>query len=228
MHYYDCPCDECRQASDGALYERLITLIERLEAELDRPRIAEYDRALAWLASACGGHDAVLALTGAPLGGDVPLPLDARVAEVAQLLRGLAAEHFDAETEVAFLRCLARVWEIDPGLVTAPVLASYAATGVAWAVGEANGTVGSGRPMTAARLKQVLGVPSAPRVYARPIRRALTGPWEWRVETSDWSSTAPDLETLGDSGLLTARTRQALIRVRDRALAARALDREAA
>jgi hypothetical protein len=226
MHYYDCPCDDCRQADHTALYERLLHVIERLEQELERPRIKEYDRALSWLAAVCGGPDAVLALDTEPLRGPVPLPQDERVATVAALLRGVAGEHFDAEMEVAFLRGLAKVWAADPGLVQSPVLPAYVASGVAWVIGEANGRVGTDRRMTSSRLKHVLDTPSAPSVYARPIRRALAGPWEWKVESTTWVSTLPDLAMLGDVALLTSRTRAQLIRVREQAFAARTYDRE--
>ena len=218
MHYYDCPCDECRRAGDSMLYERLIRLLERLEVEIDRPRPNEYESALAWLAGVCGSYDAVFALGTARLRGEVPLPSDPRVAEVAGLLRTLAADLFDAEMEVAFLRGLARVWEVDPGLVLAPVSAAYVAAGVSWAIGEANGLVGAGRRITSAAIKQALGTPGGAATYGRPIRRALTGLWEWRDSPAAY----------GDPGLLTAATRRELIRVRDRALAARELDRTAA
>ena len=226
MHYYDCPCDECRQVDNSALYKRLITLIERLEREL-QPPVKEYERALSWLEVVCGGRDALLAMTGAPLRGGVSLPDDPRVAETAGLLRTLAAKHFDEETEVAFLRCLAKVWEIDPGLVLAPVSAAYVAAGVAWCVGEANASVGTDRPMTSSRMKFVLDVPSAPSTYARPLRRALIGMWEWH-DPSRLSWPRPELPPFGDPALLTSRTRKELIRVRDRALAAQQVDLAAA
>jgi hypothetical protein len=226
MHYYDCPCDECRQANHTALYERLLHVIDRLEQELERPRIKEYDRALSWLAAVCGGPDAMLTLDTVPLRGQVILPDDERVTTVAALLRGVAGNHFDAETEVAFLRGLAKLWAIDPGLVQAPVSPSYVASGVAWVIGEANGCVGTDQRMTSSRLKHLLETPSGPAVYARPIRRALGGLWEWRVESTTWVSTLPALAMLGDPGLLTSRTRTQLVRVREHALAARAYDQE--
>ena len=83
--------------------------------------------------------------------------------------------------------------------------------------------------MTSTRLKYALDTPSAPSVYARPIRRALLGPWVWQVEARPRPPTpAPDLNPFGDLGLLTSRTRRQLIRVREHALAARAVDRDAA
>jgi hypothetical protein len=220
MHYYDCPCDECRQASDSALYERLITLIERLEQELERPPVKEYERALQWLAGVCGSYDAVMALGTGPLRGEVPLPAEPRVAEVATLLRTLAADLFSPEMEVAFLRGLVLVWTLDPGAVLSPASASYVAAGVAWAIGEANGVVGS-TGVTSPAIKRALGTPGGAAMYARPIRRALIGLWEW----GDGGSR---LAAYGDPSILTSSTRRALIRMRDRALAARELDREAA
>lgn len=228
MHYYDCPCDDCRRPDSDALYQRVLTVIERLEQELAQPRMKEYDRALQWLQAVCGGPAAVRTLDAAPLAGPVPLPEDERVVEVAGLLRTVADDFFDTEMQVAFLRGLARVWAVDPGLVTAPVSAAYVAAGVAWAVGEANGVVGADRRVTSSRLKYALETPGSPATYARPIRRALGGLWEWHIDRGWPAPALPALAVLGHTDLLTARTRVQLIRVRDHALAARAEDREAA
>lgn len=231
MHYYDCPCDECRRPDDDALYQRVLHVIERLEQELDQPRVREYERALQWLESVCGGPDAVRALEADPLRGPVPLPDHPRVGEVAGLLTRIAEEFFDAETGLAFRRALARVWAHDPGLVTAPVAAAYVAAGVAWAVGEANGIVGADHRLTASRLKYALETPGTPSTYARPIRKALQGLWEWRPEQGARARLAaplPALSALGHLDLLTSRTRAQLVRVREHALAARSEDRVAA
>lgn len=231
MHYYDCPCDDCRRAENDTLFQRLLHVIERLEQELEQPHAKEYDRALRWLEAVCGGPDAVRALDAAPLRAPVPLPDDPRVAQVAGLLRKIAEQFFDAETELALRRALALVWAHDPGLVTAPVAASYVASGLIWVVGEANGVVGPDRQMTASRLRYALETPATPSTYARPIRAALRGPWEWQIADAPGSRLArplPSLGVLGHLDLLTARTRAQLVRVREHALAARAEDRAAA
>jgi len=227
MHYYDCPCDDCRRPDHDPLYERVLNVIERLEQELERPRVKEYDRALTWLAAICGGPEAVLRLDAVPLHGPVPLPADERVEQVAELLHQLARELFDDETAVAFRHGLARLWEIDPGLVRSPVSASYVASGLAWAIGQANGVVGPEHRVTASRLKYQLDTPGSPATYVRPIRRALGGLWEWQVDAAPMTS-VPPLSALGDLRLLTARTRAQLVRVRDHALAARSCDLEPA
>jgi|GEM_PF-3660399 len=224
MHYYDCPCDECRTPDTDALFQRVLHVVERLEQKLARPAPAvtkEYEKALEWLEAACGGPVGVRSLDDAPLRGPIALPADARAREVAGMLDALAQELFDAETALALHRGLARVWEVDPGLVTAPAAAAYVAAGVTWAVGEANGIVGADRRVTSSRLKHALGTPAAPSVYARPIRTALRGLWPWEVERT-W--TTPAVATLGHLDLLTSRTRAQLIRVRDHAWAARAAD----
>jgi hypothetical protein len=228
MHYYDCPCDECRRPDNDVLYQRVLHVIERLEQELDRPKTKEYDRALQWLESICGGPDGVRALDAVPLRGPVELPDDRRVAEVAGLVRTVAADFFDAEAEIAFLRGLAKAWAADPGLISAPVSGTYVAAGIVWTVGEANGIVGPDRRLTASRLKYALETPAAPATYARPIRRALQGPWEWRVDRGWAASAAPTVSALGHLDLLTSRTRCQLLRVREHALAARAEHREEA
>lgn len=228
MHYYDCPCEDCRRADGDTLLERVLTVIERLEQELDHPRLKEHERALQWLEAVCGGPQRLRELDAAPLRGPVPLPEHPRVREVAALLRGIAADLFDAETELAFRRGLARVWDHDPGLVTAPAAASYAAAGVIWAVGEANGAVGTDHRVTSSRLKYALDTPSSPATYARPIRKALQGLWEWRPEPAPHSwppAPLPAVSTLGHLDLLTSRTRAQLVRVREHALAAQAEER---
>ena len=66
-------CSECAQ-----LLTRTNVILERLEAELTRPRWSEPDTpprpdhevALDWLAALCGGHEAVTALEAAPLTED--------------------------------------------------------------------------------------------------------------------------------------------------------------
>lgn len=225
MHYYDCPCEECRGPDTATLFQRVLSVIERLEQELARPPRKEYEQALDWLAAACGGPAGVRALDTRPLAGPVPLPEDQRVREVAGLLDAVAGQLFDAETGWAFRRGLARVWEVDPGLVTAPVVPAYVAAGVAWAVGEANGSVGASRRVTSGRLKYALELSGSPATYARPIRAALRGPWEWHP---DPGRGAPAMSTLGHLDLLTSRTRAQLVRVREHALAAREADRVAA
>lgn len=225
MHYYDCPCDECRGPDTDTLFQRVLGVIERLEQELAHPPRKEYERALEWLEAACGGPAGVRALDTRPLTGPVVLAEDRRVGEVAGLLDGVARQFYDAETGWAFRHGLARVWEADPGLVAAPALPAYVAAGVAWAVGEANGVVGPDRRVTSSRLKYALEVPGSPATYARPIRAALRGLWPWHAERGP---TTPAVTTLGHLDLLTSATRAQLVRVREHALAAREADRVAA
>jgi hypothetical protein len=228
MHYYDCPCDDCRRPDTDALFQRVLHVIERLEQELARPSapaLKEYEKALQWLEAACGGPDGVRALDAAPLVGPVRLPEQPRVGEVSGLLDTVARDFFDAETALAFRQGLARVWAIDPGLVTAPVCASYVAAGLEWAIGEANGIVGPDRRVTSSRLKYALETPGSPSTYARPIRVALQGLWPWHSERSPL---LPAVTTLGHLDLLTSRTRAQLVRVRDHALAAQRADRRSA
>jgi hypothetical protein len=225
MHYYDCPCEECRGPDTDTVFQRVLSVIERLEQELARPPLKEYERALAWLEAACGGPAGVRALDTRPLTGPVTLPEGERVGEVAGLLDGVARQFYDAEAGWALRRGLARVWAVDPGLVTAPALPAYVAAGVAWAVGEANGLVGPDRRATSTRLKYALEVPGSPATYARPIRAALRGLWPWHSERGP---TTPMVSTLGHLDLLTSATRAQLVRVREHALAAREADRAVA
>jgi hypothetical protein len=219
MHDYDCPCDTCRHDTPvQALFQRVLDVIERLETQL-APVRREHDAALDWLAVACGGPRAVLALDDAPLAGPVALPGHPRVTAVATLLDTIAREWFDAELAVALRRGLGRLWSIAPVVVTSPASATYVASGVTWAVGRANGVVGPGTGLTGPQLKQFLDSPSLPTTHARPVIAALRGPWPWEAAHA---SGATRLEPLGWPELLLGRTRAELIRVRDHALTAKA------
>lgn len=228
MHYYDCPCDECRiGAPTDGLFQRVLDVVERLEQELRQPVTKEYDEALAWLGRVCGGHDAVLALDTEPLADAPPVPEGQRPEAVAALLDAVAAEFFDAEMGLAFRRALAAVWATDSGLVAGPASAAYVASGVAWTVGEANGLVGPQRLVTSTRLKHYLGTVSSPAVHARPIRRALGEDWAWQSCDPRWTwriRPEPELLALGRVDLLLGRTRERLVRVREHALGDRAAD----
>lgn len=232
MHYYDCPCDDCRVSTPtGRLFQRVLDVVERLEQELQQPPIREYDEALAWLGRVCGGRDVVAALDTEPLADAPPLPPGQRPEAVAALLDAVAAEFFDVEMSHAFRRALAAVWAADQGLVTGPASPTYVASGIAWTVGEANGLVGQGHALTSARLKHYLNTVSSPAVYARPIRRALAEDWAWGPAEQRWGwrvHPEPELLALGRTDLLLGRTRQRLIRVREHALADRAADDHAA
>jgi hypothetical protein len=228
MHYYDCPCEDCRiGAPTDRLFERVLDVVERLERELARPATKEYDEALAWLSRICGGPDAVAALDAAPLADSPPAPDGQRPAAVAALLDAVATEFFDTEMRHAFRRALAAVWDTDRALVLAPVMPGYVASGIAWTVGEANGLVGAHHHLTATRLKLYLDTVSGPAVHARPIRRALGEEWIWRADEPRRGTprSDPALIVLGRTDLLVARTRARLVRVRDHALGERDADR---
>lgn len=231
MHYYDCPCDECRISTPtDRLFQRVLDVVERLELELHHPPTKEYDEALAWLSRVCGGRDAVARLDAEPLADAPPVPAGQRPEAVAALLDAVAAEFFDIEMRHAFRRALTAVWTADQGLVTGPASPAYVASGVAWTVGEANGLVGQQRLLTSTRLKHYLNTVSSPVVYARPIRRALAEEWPWQASApqSIWQVRAePELLALSRTDLLLGRTRQRLIRVREHALGDLAADRAA-
>lgn len=222
-------CPDCER-----LLSRAVSVIERLERELRRPRVPEkkdHERVLEWLASVCGGPAALAQLDATPLteeGLDLPVVEEAaprqRLEAVADLLDGTAERFFDREAALAFRRALLRVWGLEPLAVDGPRPASQVAAGIAWAVGEANGLVGPKGLVTATRLKQHFGVTRPPSAYAGPVVQALRGFWPWHAAPLWGVHGVPEITPLGYADLLLSSTRAQLVRLRDRAEAARAAD----
>ncbi len=179
---------------------------------------------------------AVAALDDAPLTDDGstcrPTCADVRsrhrLESVAELLDSVCAALFDAETSYAARHALLALWAETPELVLGSPSAAHLAGGILWAVGKANGC--------SARAAAARNRPSSRRSRSpRPISgaggqvaRALRG----LLATADRPYCAweriPDLEPLGDPGLLTSATRRQLVRLRDRAVRDRATAQVAA
>ena len=133
----------------------------------------------------------------------------------------MADQWFDEEMAVALRRALLRVWEEDPDAVLRARSAAHLAGGICWAVGKANGCFRPQGDLTMARVQEALALGSPISAYGATVRRALVGfralehhRW-WRPDG------VPDLVPLGRADLLCAPTRRRLVRVRDRARAAR-------
>lgn len=199
------------------------------------PPTPPWQRALEWLDDVCGGREAVHALTAEPLdAGGCELPTDAgadgrsRLEATADLLDAVAERWFDPEMATALPRALVRVWAEEPEAVLHARSAAHLAGGLCWAVGKANGCFHPQGPLTMARVQEALALSSSISGYGATVRRALIGfrtagreRW-WRPDG------VPALEPLGDPGLLCSATRARLVRVRDRAEAARRAAGEAA
>ncbi|NGN91758.1 hypothetical protein G5C66_03260 [Nocardioides sp. KC13] len=224
-------CSECAQ-----LLTRTNVILERLEAELTRPRWAEpatpprpdHEAALDWLAALCGGHEAVTALDAAPLaedGLDLPVVEDeagrTQLEAVAALLDEVAADFPVAELGFALRRALLRLWEIDPLVVDPPTRPAQVAAGIVWTVLGANGLAGPGGLVTATALKARLGLTKMPTAYGKQLAAALRGFWPWQTQRPWGMRDLPDLEPLGYPDLLISSVRRRLIRLRDQACQAR-------
>lgn len=208
-------------------------LARRLDRERARqvlppppPPAPTYERVLAWLDDVCGGRDAVLDLTTAPLEDEPDLPeaetpqARSRLTAVAELLDAVAARRFDAEAGTAFRVCLLRVWEREPDVVLDAVTAAHVAGGIVWLVAKANGVLGPQGRVTVTRLKEELALHATPSTYGKVVQRALVGYRDFAAERSGRVYELPDLLPLGDPDLLLASTRRTLCRARDRALEA--------
>jgi hypothetical protein len=206
---------------------------ERFDRELRRPEpeppVPTHERALRWLDDVCGGRDAVLALHGDPLvddGRDLPeaptRQAQSRLAAVAELLNAVAQRWFDAETSHALRTALLTVWEREPEVVLDAATAAHVAGGISWAVGKANALFRPLGERTMGQVKEALTLHTTISSYGKVVQRALVGyrdpsslGW-WRPDE------LPDLLALGHSQLLLGSVRRRLVRVRDRALEARA------
>jgi hypothetical protein len=185
-----------------------------------------YERALRWLDGVCGGRSALLALTTEPLGDDGrDLPeapsrqAQHRLAEVAELLDGVASVRFDGETGHALRRALLAVWEADQTVVMHASTAERAAGAIAWVVAKANGLLHPQGTLRVRDLQDGLGLRSTPSSDGRLVERALVG---FRDPAPAWwrPGQLPDLLPVGRPELLLGRVRERLVRVRDQALAA--------
>jgi hypothetical protein len=214
---------------------------DRFDRELRRPEPSPppapaWARALAWLADVCGGPGAVDALTAEPLDDDgCDLPVETpdagsrgRLEATADLLDAVAARCFDPEMAIALRRALLLMWAEEPETVTGARTAAHLAGGICWAVGKANGRFHPQGDLTMARVQEALALTTSISGYGGTVRRALVGfrdlgagRW-WRPDG------VPTLEPLGRLDLLCSPTRERLVRVRERAEAARAAAVDAA
>lgn len=190
------------------------------------PRPPEYAVALAWLADLCGGPAAVSSLDGEPLtedGLDLPetptLATRHRLERAAELLDSAAASCFDDETGHALRRALLRVWHDEQETALHLRSPAHLAAGICWAVGKANSLFGGQGVTTQRAVQEALGASSALSASGPTIQRALRG---FAPLPPERPHGAPDLLALGRPDLLLGATRQLLVRLRERAEAARA------
>jgi hypothetical protein len=192
------------------------------------PRPA-HEEVLEWLSAVCGGPAAVAALNAAPLRDDdtdlpevVHRPHRERLEAVAELLDSVAGTLLDVEAAIALRRALLVVWAEEPQVLTGAASAAQAAGGLCWAVGKANGWY-AGTGLTQTRVAQALGLRPGISASGQRVQLALRGllgqplpgwgPSRWGV---------PDLLPLARTDVLVSGTRATLVRLRDRAEAARA------
>jgi hypothetical protein len=217
--------------NESVLGTRWQSYADRFDADRrppPEPPAPTYERALRWLDGICGGRAAVLGLSDRPLeddGRDLPEAPSSReqhrLAEVAELLDGVASIRFDAETGLALRAALLAVHSRDPGVLTHAPTAARAAGAIAWAVAKANGLLHPEGTLRVRDLQEALGLRSSPSTYGRIVQRALAGFRDLEAPYGFRPHGLPDLLPLGHPELLLARVRVRLVRVRDQALQAR-------
>ena len=200
---------------------------EHLARETVRPVVQlphdENQDLLDWLTTLCGSRAALDALTDEPLhvaGGEAPgrtvvgaPPRD----ELDDLLVRLGDRCFDDETVLAMRRA-ATMLASPRGPRPPDLTVQQRASGIAWAVGRANGLVGPGLVSTGA-IQHTVGLTTATTAPGRAVGRALAGPL---LLPARRPHRAPDLLAVGRTDLLLGATRRALVDWRDQALAAQA------
>lgn len=208
------------EAVEGTRWEHLAR--ETARPLLQLPHDDNQDL-LDWLTTLCGSRTALDALTDEPLtvgGKEVAARTGTGTPprhELDDLLVLLGDACFDDET-VQAMRRAATLLASGRGPKPPDLTVEQRASGIAWAVGKANGLVGPGL-VSAAAIQHTLGLTSAITASGRAVERALAGPL---LLTARRPSRAPDLLPVGRPDLLLGATRRALIDWRDRALAAQA------
>jgi len=176
----------------------------------------------------CGSREAVLALDADPLvddGRDLPeaptRQAQSRLAAVAELLDAVGRTWFDDETCHALRHALLLVWEREPAVVMDAATAAHVAGGICWAVGRANALYRPQGERTMGRIKEALALHVTISTYGKVVERALVG-YRDPAGPGGWRPEGPELLPLGHPELLLAEVRRRLLRVRERALEARA------
>lgn len=222
--------DAWTEPAAGTRWQESAARLDRERRPALPPPRPPYAQVLDWLAAVCGGPAAVAELDDAPLTDDrIDLPADLpdvrsrhRLESAAELLDSVCAALFDAETSYAARYALLALWAETPELVLGSPSAAHLAGGILWAVGKANGCYRPRGGRTQSSVQQALALTQAISGPGGQVARALRG----LLATVDRPSCAwgwiPDLEPLGDPGLLTSTTRRQLVRLRDRAVRDRA------
>jgi hypothetical protein len=219
---------------DGSKWQRYVDEFDRARTRqpaVVTPPEPAYHVMLDWLDNLVGGRRALEAMTTDPLAGDgLDLPvtdLDIRARHrleaTAQLLDSTDEKCFDHETVIALRRGLLLAWAAEPETILRAKSAAHTAGGVCWAIGKANGLYGANGVVAQGRVQETLSLSTPISGPGPTIQRALQGFLTANVQRP---GTGPDLLPLGHPELLTSSTRRLLVRLRDRALVAKA-DRDA-
>jgi hypothetical protein len=211
----------------GTPWQRYADEFDRDRRPTPPPPRPAWATTLEWLTDVCGGATALEALDAEPLsdlGMDLPETTTLKERHVleraAELLDAAADQCFDAEAGIALRRALLRIWETDPDACVRMASPAHLAAGVCWAIGKANLLFGPQGVTTQKSVQERVGLPplSGP---GQLIRRLLRGFNPFGAQPLYGT---PDYEPLGRPDLLTASTRAALIRIRDRAQEAKAAE----
>jgi hypothetical protein len=225
--------DTWSEPVEGTEWERYADQfdVERRPVQIEpaAPATPPYDEMLGWLDCVLGGRAAVQALT-ADTSPTVtpPLPLTDldlrsrhRLESVADLLDMAGQECFGPEATTILRRALLIALDSEPELILQGKSATHTAAGLCWIVGKANGLFGPTGLITQGRVAEVLGFASQLSGPGPSLQRAFDG---FHPRPPSRPVSAPDLLPLGDVSLLTASTRRLLVRLRDRAVAAKRAD----
>ncbi|HET7385718.1 MAG TPA: hypothetical protein VFJ19_03545 [Nocardioidaceae bacterium] len=208
--------------------ERSLAFVEPRPLE---PPKAPYDQILDWLDMLVGGLAAVDGLDGEPLAAEgLALPLDSldirarhRLESAAGILERAGEQFPDVEMGIVLRRALCTVWDTEPEVVLRAASSAHVAAGICWAVGKANGAFAPHGHLTQSGLGEALGLPCRLSTPGPTMRRALRGMLSaFPTSQAGRPEDCPDLLPLGRTDLLTSSTLRLLIRLRDRARAAKA------
>lgn len=213
--------DTWTERVEGTAYHSWAQQLDRSEPRPTRPVIElpppPHEAVLGWLDSTVGGRAALVALDESPLVVDEPDPEgDDAYADTRSRLERLCATYFDDEFLAATTAALATLHAEEPALLV-EASAAEVAGGICWMVGRANGRVGAGTPVTQQVLRRELWLSGSPSRRVTKYKNCLRG---LLPPPPHRPSSCPDLAELGSPAYLTSTTRQRLVKLRDRALAA--------
>jgi hypothetical protein len=186
------------------------------------PMAPAHVRGLEWLSDVCGGIGPLDELDATAHSADpTALPLDDldlrtrhRVEGAVDLLDSVVAGQFDDELLSLCHVALRTLVASAPEVVRGAPSAAHLVGGICWAIGKANGLYGTRGALTQTSMQKALALPQPLSVQGQKVTTGLRGLLPGRQRPHEWRG-VPDLEPLGRTDLLTTRTREQLVQLRD-------------